>query len=431
MPMRFLPEQTVQCHVCGSSYPVKSHFDATSGTVASEPSACPACDAPRKTVPARTPGLAKSLVLTLAGVRWYVDRFGDAARFLEQHSLLAQDVDAYLALVDALDFAAWEADERAVEKPTADERETLAALPRLRAEAASGQLRETLMKIAEPVKVALRAEYSRSKAIFDRRKAPPTPVSSVDWAHGEPVGWRTLLETGPESDEAQNRLLGVQRLTPKDLVMPAEALGKYASWLPSSIVHFGVAKTRAIVEPALPHVPAAIARLARGSFAADPLGALHFLEFVSGLECAGIPFAEPMAGAPMDKWLKSIATKQKTMIEKDRVRAALLCLAFGVTRPILEVLHLKPLAKFKPDLEFSDRWDHFARYLALAVDKGVSAKDVQPAWESMVWSFPTLLTKSLVYWDSLLLAARVYYGLFEKRPVGEVGQALFDVIRAK
>jgi hypothetical protein len=115
-----------------------------------------------------------------------------------------------------------------------------------------------------------------------------------------------------------------------------------------------------------------------------------------------------------------------------RVGVALLCLASGLNQAIAELLELKPTTKLVPGEEFYDQWAPFVRYLALALAKGASAEDVYPAWASIVWAYPTGglgRTKHLVGATDLLLAARVYYCLFEQRPVAEVGAALHAHVR--
>jgi hypothetical protein len=424
--MRFLPEQTVVCHVCGSSYTVKSHLDAASGTVVSEPSTCPACGVVRRTAPARSPGLAKSLVLTFAGVRWYVERFGDAARFLEQHSLRAEDVDAYLGLVDGIDFAAWEADERAVKKPTADERETLALLPRLRAEAAGGQLRAALANIAEPVKSKLRAEQAQHLEVFRQRTTKQEP--SMDWKHGTPVKWSEYLAEDSVREAARRDLLKLKEVSPLEKAMPGTQLGEKTYAASDSIVRFGPDETRAMLSELVPLLPLALEQL-RVIFPANPRESMPFLQLLSAMECCGVPLPAPMAGAPVDEWLGMFAAKLGMIGDHERIGLALTCLAFGRPDAIPKILKRKKTKQYKPGWEFYDLWPEFVEYMALALEKGASAEDVRPAFHSIVWAFPTLNNKQLAWWPDLLLAARVYYGLFEKRPVGEVGQALYDLVR--
>ena len=169
-PMRFLPEQSVQCHVCRSSYTLKTEYDAGTQSLKSEPRQCPWCDAPRRRVPPPTPGYAKGLLLAHGRAPSYVKKYGDAERYLERYTLSEQDVDTYLSLADGLDLEAWEQAERGVRKPTGEGREALTILPRLRADKANGILAQELGAMADRVKQRLRAEHEAHLQIFHDRR---------------------------------------------------------------------------------------------------------------------------------------------------------------------------------------------------------------------------------------------------------------------
>jgi hypothetical protein len=66
----------------------------------------------------------------------------------------------------------------------------------------------------------------------------------------------------------------------------------------------------------------------------------------------------------------------------------------------------------------------FARYLAVAVATGAKAADVAPAWGAFVSAFPRKLAAKTLGWTDLMWAGRSYYHLIEKRPVGEVIDAI-------
>jgi hypothetical protein len=251
---------------------------------------------------------------------------------------------------------------------------------------------------------------------------------STDWAHGAPVAWSAYLADETLREIIRHDLAQLGEIKPAIKALPGRKLGDYRELVTRSIVHGGPARTRAAFAPLVELIPLAIEQL-RGLFPAAPIEGVPFLELVSGLECCDVPFAAPMAGAPVDEWLDLLAADAALVFAHDRVGAALTCLALGRPDPMPKILKRKKTRQYKPGWQFYDLWPEFVEYLALALEKGASAEDVQPAFYSVVRAFPTLIKEHRVWWPDLLLAARVYFCRFEKRPVAEVGQALHDLVR--
>jgi hypothetical protein len=251
---------------------------------------------------------------------------------------------------------------------------------------------------------------------------------SIDWEHGTPVKWSEYLGDEKVRESAHRSLLKLKELNPLEKAVPGTQLGEKAYAVADSIVRFGPEETRSVVVDLVPFLPLAIEQL-RVIFPASPTDHVKFIQLLTFMECCAVPLSAPMAGAPVDEWLDLLAPDAALVYEHNRVGVALTCLAFGRSEPIPKILKRKKTKQYKPGWEFYDLWPEFVEYMALAVEKGASAEDVRPAFHSIVWAFPTLNSKQLARWPDLLLAARVYYGLFEKRPVGEVGQALYDLVR--
>jgi hypothetical protein len=250
---------------------------------------------------------------------------------------------------------------------------------------------------------------------------------SIDWEHGTPVKWSEYLSDPGLGEHARRALEALHG--PDVPAMPAKQLGLGAEVVPPAIVSLGVDEARTLLLPAVPLALVAVDQL-RTLFPASPSKhGVGFIAFVNGMECSNVPLPGPMAGAPAPEWLGLLAARPRQLADHQRVGVALACLAFGLRESVPGVLGGKPSRQYEPGWQFYDRWRELAEYLALAQGKGASAEDVRPAFESVVWAFPTLVKQQQAWWRDLLLAARVYYGLFEHRPVTEVGQALHDLVR--
>jgi hypothetical protein len=70
-------------------------------------------------------------------------------------------------------------------------------------------------------------------------------------------------------------------------------------------------------------------------------------------------------------------------------------------------------------------WAGDVRPVALGLEDGASADDMRMARRAFVWSFPPLSSKYPLGFNELLRAAHIHIHLFEKRPVAQVGAALY------
>lgn len=155
--------------MCGSRFTVRPRVVITprSTSVRSEPDACPACDAPLKTVPALDVGLARGLVLVAAGFAAERRAHGTAERYLRDFTRTERDVERLLKLALALDHDEW-AQEVAARLRRRETRDLMALsrfLPRLRAQVDRGTLGEGLERAAQRVRARYRAERERRLAI--------------------------------------------------------------------------------------------------------------------------------------------------------------------------------------------------------------------------------------------------------------------------
>ncbi|RKG76188.1 hypothetical protein D7W79_18395 [Corallococcus exercitus] len=172
--MRVAPSTPVTCFVCGSTFTVHNKVDLDGGrrTVLQEPSACPFCDAPLRTIPKLDVGVAKSLLLTEAGAPEEKKAYGTVERFLERFTRTEAEVDALLTLARELDLGAWEEANLARLQRSKDAglKTETKFVAKLRKEAEDGGLFERLQRAAAPVKDAHRALWSRHMAVFQQRK---------------------------------------------------------------------------------------------------------------------------------------------------------------------------------------------------------------------------------------------------------------------
>ncbi|UQA57198.1 hypothetical protein [Polyangium aurulentum] len=165
---RFIPEQSHLCHVCDTRFTITTTFDprAADPRPASQPRACPRCGAPLRHTGGKDIGAAKNIVLTHYGLSFYRQHFGSVKDFLLRHCRTARDVDDYLALVERLDFAEWESDQRRSaarrgDALSAEERAEHQIVPKARAEAASGKLLADVRAAADEAKAVLSEERAR------------------------------------------------------------------------------------------------------------------------------------------------------------------------------------------------------------------------------------------------------------------------------
>ncbi|MFP2896790.1 hypothetical protein [Corallococcus sp. 4LFB] len=172
--MRVAPSTTVTCFVCGSTFTVHNRVELEGGrrTLLQEPSACPFCDAPLRSIPKLDVGVAKSLLLTEAGAPEEKKTYGTVARFLERFTRTEAEVDTLLTLARELDLDAWEEGNlaRLQRGKDAELKTETKFVAKLRKEAGDGGLFERLQQAAAPVKDAHRALWNRHMALFQQRK---------------------------------------------------------------------------------------------------------------------------------------------------------------------------------------------------------------------------------------------------------------------
>jgi hypothetical protein len=251
----------------------------------------------------------------------------------------------------------------------------------------------------------------------------------IEWAHGDPVPWRDALdEREPFTARAIVARLGA--LTGGDAKFPAKSVRLTSDAIASCLVKYGAAETGAIVEPHLPVIARAVDE-DRVLFASDPAGdGLGLVTLRCVFECGGLTMPDALANAPVDEWLRLLVVNAKLMFPDDRIGIALACLATGRGAAVPGLLGKKKLAtRFRRNEVFYDDLRGFVAYLARAVELDRPSEDVEHAWNSMVWSFPTLRKEYAWSWSDLLWAARVRYHVIEERPLAEVGPALHAYVR--
>lgn len=172
--MRVAPSVSITCYVCGSTFTVHNRVDMEGGrrTLTQEPSACPFCDAPLRSIPKLNVGVAKSLLLTEAGAPEEKKEYGTVAGFLERFTRTEAEVDTLLSLARELDLQAWEEGNLARLKRDKDAglKTETRFVAKLREAARDGGLPERLQRAAAPVKDAHRALWDRHMAVFQQRQ---------------------------------------------------------------------------------------------------------------------------------------------------------------------------------------------------------------------------------------------------------------------
>ncbi|NPC68715.1 hypothetical protein HPP05_03000 [Corallococcus exiguus] len=174
--MRVAPSTSVTCFVCGSTFTVHNRVELTGGrrTVLQEPSACPFCDAPLRSIPRLDVGVAKSLLLTEAGAPEEKKTYGTVERFLERFTRTEAEVDTLLTLAREMDLEAWESGNLARLQRSKDAglKTETKFVSKLRKEAEDGGLFERLQRAATTVKDAHRALWKHHMALFQQRQQP-------------------------------------------------------------------------------------------------------------------------------------------------------------------------------------------------------------------------------------------------------------------
>jgi hypothetical protein len=252
---------------------------------------------------------------------------------------------------------------------------------------------------------------------------------TIKWAHGTPIMWSAKLAKA-EGQFIRRGLKELAALSPAERNFPAKPVGRKSPLAAACLVTLGQKTARSLLEPLLPVVGDAIEQCSR-VFDADPSDfGIDLSSFINALQCAGVHLNASTEKAPLVEWLRLLSSEPKLVNPHERIGTALACLAMGIHEPVTALLGKKKLpTRFEPGAGFYDDLTSYVSFLAVALEKGRSAADVEMAWKALVWSFPTLETKCLVSWNDLLWAARIHYHLFEKRPLGEVGAALYDFVR--
>lgn len=153
------------------------------------------------------------------------------------------------------------------------------------------------------------------------------------------------------------------------------------------------------------------------------------VDYINISQCAGreVPAA---AAALVEPTIERLTDLLDLVTHSDRRTLALTALAFGRDDLVPKFAAGGKLPRsFKPGQTFDLNIRAFTRYLAVAVEHGAEAEDVEPAWREFVALFPQQLASESLGWVGLFTAARIMMVHFEKRDVGEVAQALHDFVR--
>jgi hypothetical protein len=172
--MRVQPTVTITCHVCGSVFTVNNRAGFVDGKRVFEqtPSACPACGASIKGKAETGVGGAHDLLLWVYAAPWYRRTYADIDRLLDVHVRNQADLDAYVALIDAMDYDAWERQvrEQAGGKLTRDDRDELAIIQRARDDARAGTLLGKFEEATRASRERLRQEHEKHMRVFESRR---------------------------------------------------------------------------------------------------------------------------------------------------------------------------------------------------------------------------------------------------------------------
>lgn len=242
---------------------------------------------------------------------------------------------------------------------------------------------------------------------------------------GVPLTWPELLERRCENpDEALTvdipEMIGEIGETNGSLY--AEP---FASVVAGIILCVGAERCRSALRPAVAVLRQKMSSEFRGINKKNAGRAKGFLDCINLLRCLGEP-------APLseDAWLAALAKYDKQFDEFRSQTLALAALATGQTELVPVFVGGGKLPKsFKPGQSFQFNVQGFARYIAVAINQGATAEDVQPAWEELVEVFPRKLAAETLDWVDLFWAGRAMMVHFEKRDAGEVAQALYDYVR--
>lgn len=172
--MRMVPDMPVLCRVCGERYVAHTEYDVVEGrsVAISGPTPCPACDAPTRPHFGFSVGAAKDLLLLLVGDPASVRTFGALDDFLKSRCDRPEAVEQAMAIVLALDCAAWEREHQAAlaRRPDPELQAQTAALRRIVALAPDGPDWARLLEAASRVRSALIDERARHLAIRAGRR---------------------------------------------------------------------------------------------------------------------------------------------------------------------------------------------------------------------------------------------------------------------
>lgn len=244
---------------------------------------------------------------------------------------------------------------------------------------------------------------------------------------GVPVAWsaliaeaRTELPTHVESLSGPGTRMGMLAsgsARAMEFTFGAEALSMLA-------VVEGAAACLPHLELLDPFAVAVIRELDAGITKDDASLALAVLSYVNVDRCCGVAITEDAALAE-SRWLRTMASRPEWLSEDERRTAALAAAAAGMS-PLVPVLiggRDLPLP-FAPHQTFGFNVQGFARYLASGFERGASAADVEPAWQSFLSAFPHSLAAGSITWPDLLWAGRAVVTHFKGRPAHEVADVI-------
>ncbi|HZH03422.1 MAG TPA: hypothetical protein VEY30_06530, partial [Myxococcaceae bacterium] len=133
-----------------------------------------------------------------------------------------------------------------------------------------------------------------------------------------------------------------------------------------------------------------------------------FLGYLNAADCCGV-LSKPLGGANAKGWLEAVAKRAGEMEERDVHAAAFAALGSGLPALVARLLRIKLPSRFEPGERFGFNSVGFLEYVATAQQKGAGARDLVPAFEDLVASFPRKLGAGTLNWPDLMWAARAYY----------------------
>lgn len=249
---------------------------------------------------------------------------------------------------------------------------------------------------------------------------------------GVPVTWDALIN---EHKEAVNLTLESMKSLPQRLSMigPPWTIGAVlagpAETLSEAAVIFGPDSCRPAMEAVSEYLPKAIDEVFQNGVKVGALiSTIGLLSFLNVTRCCGVS-VPPEAVTAETQWLEQLAPFIRKLSEEERSELALAALAANELALVPTFISGGPLReKFQPGQAFEFNEQGFVRYLAIAIEQGASAADIEPAWRDFVRSFPYKYAAGTLKFAHLMWCARTVMVHFEQQPVETVAGALHEFI---